>query len=375
MAGPAPRLERRNVFAIAAPWHVLAEGRSPGFAWAYLSTSTSIGLSGRGSPTITAPFLSGCGGRTPRLAFSMECVRPLLLRSSRGPGPGDWPWMPVPRPAFFCSVGRRDFRVLLGRERLAHGVLILGAWPALALLLGLSIAHAEEGGGRTLRWIMRGLATLGVVYAAAVGMFLRLTAHAPQATDMTADLHSRGAEPTNRRWLACSTSRPRPCRPAHASPRVGGVARRGPDRRVRVPRDRARNRVADRDGHRHGGAFGASNLAYRGLEPSLSSRALALEINRTLRPDDRLVLYGDLRVAPGVAFYCNRHVLLYNERRAIWSTGPGTPTLRRYSSPTATSPGFGPGRTGAPGRPGRKEEGGPEEAAAGLRARPGRARR
>ena len=60
------------------------------------------------------------------------------------------------------------------------------------------------------------------------------------------------------------------------------------------------------------GLFGASNLAYRALEPSLSSRALALEINKTLRPDDRLVLYGDLRVAPGVAFYCNRHVLLYN---------------------------------------------------------------
>ena len=92
--------------SIAAPWHVLAERRSPGFAWAYFVTSTSIGLSGRGSPTITAPFLSGCGGsNTSPGSFHGVRSPPLLLRESRGPGPGDWPWMPVPRPASFCSSG------------------------------------------------------------------------------------------------------------------------------------------------------------------------------------------------------------------------------------------------------------------------------
>jgi hypothetical protein len=34
-------------------------------------------------------------------------------------------------------------------------------------------------------------------------------------------------------------------------------------------------------------------------------------MNKSLRPDDRIVLYGDIRVAPGVAFYCHRRVLLY----------------------------------------------------------------
>jgi hypothetical protein len=60
------------------------------------------------------------------------------------------------------------------------------------------------------------------------------------------------------------------------------------------------------------GFFLAANLSYRELEPFLSSRALAIEINKSLRPGDRIALYGDIRVAPGIAFYCRRRVLLYN---------------------------------------------------------------
>ena len=44
----------------------------------------------------------------------------------------------------------------------------------------------------------------------------------------------------------------------------------------------------------------------------MSSRSLALEINKRLRPDDQIALYGDIRVAPGIAFYSHRGVLLYN---------------------------------------------------------------
>jgi hypothetical protein len=58
------------------------------------------------------------------------------------------------------------------------------------------------------------------------------------------------------------------------------------------------------------GAFVASNLAYRALEPSLASRSLAAAIAKGLAPDDAIVFYGDIRLAPGIAFYCDRHVLL-----------------------------------------------------------------
>jgi hypothetical protein len=60
------------------------------------------------------------------------------------------------------------------------------------------------------------------------------------------------------------------------------------------------------------GFFIAANMAYGVLSPTLSSRTLALELNKVLRPDDRIALFGDIRVAPGIAFYSHRNVLLYD---------------------------------------------------------------
>src|SRR4029077_3623827 len=60
------------------------------------------------------------------------------------------------------------------------------------------------------------------------------------------------------------------------------------------------------------GFFLAANIAYQEFTPDLSSRALAIEINKTLLPGDQVALYGDIRVAPGVAFYSQIRVLLYN---------------------------------------------------------------
>jgi len=56
----------------------------------------------------------------------------------------------------------------------------------------------------------------------------------------------------------------------------------------------------------------AAHIAFDVLNPTLSSRSLAFEMNKSLRPDDQIALYGDIRVAPGIAFYSHRPVLLYN---------------------------------------------------------------
>jgi hypothetical protein len=64
------------------------------------------------------------------------------------------------------------------------------------------------------------------------------------------------------------------------------------------------------------GFFIAAQVAYNVLSPTLSSRTLALEIGKQLRPDDQIALYGDIRVAPGIAFYSHRNVLLYNAKES-----------------------------------------------------------
>src|SRR5262249_27833004 len=48
------------------------------------------------------------------------------------------------------------------------------------------------------------------------------------------------------------------------------------------------------------GVFIAANIAYSAFEPVLSSRELASQIQRILRPEDVVALYGDIRVAPGI---------------------------------------------------------------------------
>jgi hypothetical protein len=56
----------------------------------------------------------------------------------------------------------------------------------------------------------------------------------------------------------------------------------------------------------------AAHIAHDVLNPTLSSRTLALQLDKCLKPDDQIALYGDIRVAPGIAFYSHRGVLLYN---------------------------------------------------------------
>jgi hypothetical protein len=56
----------------------------------------------------------------------------------------------------------------------------------------------------------------------------------------------------------------------------------------------------------------AAHIAHDALNPTLSSRTLAMDITQDLKPDDQIALYGDIRVAPGIAFYSHRNVLLYD---------------------------------------------------------------
>src|SRR3989441_1055456 len=58
----------------------------------------------------------------------------------------------------------------------------------------------------------------------------------------------------------------------------------------------------------------AANGAYRIFEPHLSSRALAEEISKHLRAEDRILLYGDFYNACTVSFYTHRKTWIWNGR-------------------------------------------------------------
>jgi hypothetical protein len=57
--------------------------------------------------------------------------------------------------------------------------------------------------------------------------------------------------------------------------------------------------------------FAAADIAYGAFQPLLSSRQLADQINRYLRPQDQLAIFGDFDETSSVAFYTHRRVWMY----------------------------------------------------------------
>ena len=127
VAGPAPRLERRSVSrdrgSVARPGRAAITRFRVGL---FCQRAHQSGSRDAGAPRLQRRSSLAVVARTPRLALSMECVRP--------PSPAGVPAAPdletgpgcrCPGPPPSVRLGRRDFRVLLGRERLAHGVLLL----------------------------------------------------------------------------------------------------------------------------------------------------------------------------------------------------------------------------------------------------------
>lgn len=55
-----------------------------------------------------------------------------------------------------------------------------------------------------------------------------------------------------------------------------------------------------------------ANWAYQVFEPYLSSHALALAVNRELRPQDQIVIYGEYGAGSSLCFYTNRPAWIYN---------------------------------------------------------------
>ena len=300
--------------AIAVPWHVLAEIRSPGFLWAYFVNEHVNRAFGTREPHDY--------GAVPLWLWWLELLAwlfpwslfaPLLYREFPRPRTKGTA-MDVASQAkllLFAWAG-----TILGFFTLESGSRMeyysFGAWPALALLLGVAIADAEEEDEATVVWVTRALAALGVLFAIGGGAFVWLSSRTPPAADITTHLRTHDADFYRNAMARVLDLTPQALSDLRVPLLVSATSLGGAFLLAWLLRRRGRP-VGSTSMLALGmvGLFAASNLAYVALEPSLSSRALAMEINKTLGPDDTIVLYGDIRVAPGVAFYCNRRVLLY----------------------------------------------------------------
>jgi 4-amino-4-deoxy-L-arabinose transferase-like glycosyltransferase len=307
---------------IAVPWHLLAERRAPGFFWAYfVNEHVNRALGTRVPHDYSAVPLWLWLPEHLIWLFPWSFFAPLVFRIF--PSPRTWRGDVDPdaqaRLFLFIWTGViLLFFSVEGGSRMEY--YSFGAWPALALLIGLGVDRADKGDDRWLLWISRALASLGVLFALATAALLWVTGR--PSKDTAADLHMHSSD-----WYKTSTAHihdltARALADLRAPLILAAASLFAALLAAWILSERGRQ-LASTVAMALGmvGFFAAANIAYRDLEPSFSSRGLALEINRHLRRGDQIALYGDLRVAPGIALYSHHRVLLYNATNSLLEFG------------------------------------------------------
>ncbi len=302
--------------AIAAPWHILAGWRSPGFFWAYfINEHINRALGTRLPHDYGAIPLWIWWSAHLIWLFPWSFFFPLAIR--------ELPFSP--RKWSLPMDASQQARLLLF---VWAGVILLfftfengsrleyysfGAWPTISLLLGLGIAHAEETDQAWLKPVHRVLAGQAVVFAAIAGYFLWVSMQVRAASDVSNHLVMRSPENYLTGMVHLLDLTPQ----SVADLRIPVFISSGSILIAFVAAWILRERdipwfpnIALALGMV--GFVVAAHIAFNILNPTMSSRSLAWEINKSLRPDDQIALYGDIRVAPGIAFYSHRSVLLYN---------------------------------------------------------------
>src|SRR5216683_1083872 len=302
--------------AIAAPWHILAGLRTPGFFWAYfVNEHINRALGTRLPHDYSAVPLGTWWGAHLVWLFPWSFFLPLTIRE-----------LPLSPRAWRKHLGvSEQARLLLF---VWAGVILLfftiesgsrmeyysfGAWPAICMLLGAGIAQAEKTGHTGLKPIQRILAGISVVMAAFAGYFLWVTRHIPAARDISNHVKMRSTELCSSSMVHMLDLTPRLVADLRAPIIIFSISILTAFVAAWFLRERGIEflpNIAMALGMT--GYVLAAHIAYDVLNPTLSSHSLAMELNKTLRADDQIAFYGDIRVAPSIAFYSHRSVLLYN---------------------------------------------------------------
>jgi 4-amino-4-deoxy-L-arabinose transferase-like glycosyltransferase len=302
--------------AVAAPWHILAGLRTPGFFWAFfINEHINRALGTRLPHDYGAMPLWAWWSAHLVWLFPWSFFVPLALREfPRSPRTWRDPMDTSAQARLLLFVWAGVillFFTIESGSRLEY--YSFGAWPAICMLLGLGIAHAEETDQAWLKPVQRVLAGLSIVLAAVAIYFLWVSMQISAASDVSSHLVMRSPENYLTGMVHLLDLTPEsvadlriPIVISSLSVLIAFVA-------AWVMRERGIRWLPNLAlALGMVGFILAAHMAHDVLNPTLSSRSLAMEMNKYLRPDDQIALYGDIRVAPGIAFYSHRGVLLYN---------------------------------------------------------------
>lgn len=301
---------------IAAPWHILAALRANTFLWSYfINEHFKRAIGTRYPPDYEAvPLWLWLGAHLVWL-FPWSIFLPCVARL-------------VPRPRSWANLDDKNQATLL--LAIWAGFILFffsltfgsrmeyysfGAWPALAMLLGIGLATTEERGNRWILRMQAGLAALGTAIAAMLLAMLWISRNVHSAGDISSLLNEHETDFYRVSMAHILDLTPQafallrlPSALAAAALLLGlGSAWR--------LRRRSRNLAAAIClSITMAAFFFAANIAYGVFSPYLSSRPLLQKVVAQIGPEDTLALYGEFDTMSTIAFYTDRRLLLWNGR-------------------------------------------------------------
>ena len=300
--------------AVAAPWHLLVELRTPGFFQFYFINEQFLRAVGARYPadyvSVLLPYWWAAHllWLFPWSIFVVQALRelpPVRTWSQKLDASGQARLLVLSWAGFillFFSISKR------------LEYYSFGAYPALALLLGLGLARAEEKRDRWLVRLQAALATVGFLVASLLVAMQFGHASTSGNTDYFRLLLLKDAF-VNRKWfddflglLEAFPGLRLPAALAAVSLAAGFGAAWWFRKRLRHVAANLAMALA------MAGFFTAATLALGVFEPLMSSKPLASEIQKYLRPEDEIVLYSEFYNGSTIGFYTGRKTLIYNGR-------------------------------------------------------------
>jgi 4-amino-4-deoxy-L-arabinose transferase-like glycosyltransferase len=302
--------------AVGLPWHVLASMRAATFSYSYfINEHINRALGTRYPPDYEAVPLWLWLGAHLIWFFPWSLFLPGIVR--------EWPrWREHGHLApeaqarlllFLWGGFILFFFSMTFGSRMEYYA--FGGWPAIAMLLGIGLAHAEEAGKRWLRGTQAALAIAGAAIAAVLIALVVRSAH----VIVHGDIASLLEEHANNFYRVSM---------AHImdlTPQAFAL--------LRLPATLAAGAFLFGFGaawwfRRRNRALAATlctaitmavflfaaNIALGTFNPYLSSRALYERVAPAIAPSDVLAIYGEFDASSAVAFYSNRRLLVWNGR-------------------------------------------------------------
>lgn len=302
--------------AIAAPWHILASLRASTFFWSYfINEHFKRAIGTRFPPDYEAVPLWLWLAAHLIWFFPWSIFLPAVFKGF--PHPREWKNLSPPHQVRLLLVLWSGFILLF--FSLTFGSRMeyysFGAWPAIAMLLGIGLAKAEEDGQAWLTKIQATLAVVGLVLGGILAYLLIISANVKVHGDIASALeehqnnfyrvsmaHFLDLTPQAFAYLRL------PAALAAAAFVIGfGVA---------WWLRRAKRPLASTIGMAVTMAvfFFAANIALGTFSPYLSSKPLVEKVLPQIQPEDALAIYGEFDASSSVAFYTHRRLLIWNGR-------------------------------------------------------------